>query len=115
MDKKEIARRSDALYADGVRYHRRDLCDMIAYREADIKQLKEENKKLREELEAVGTAAYLYGRDDLKADNARLRKLTTGLYRCWLGEGCDGCPMQDSDGWCIRDLQLHELGIEAPE
>ena len=89
MDKKEIARRSDALYADGVRYHRRDLCDMIAYREADIKQLKEENVKLRE--------------------------LASGLHQCLDDEGCEGCPMQDSDGWCVRDIRLREMGIEVPE
>lgn len=109
MDKKEIARRSDALYADGVRCHRRDLCDMIAYREADIEQLRTDVEQLRKTATMLASA-----RTDLLAKNAKLRKLTTGLYRCWLGEGCDGCPMQDSDGWCIRDLQLHELGFEVP-
>lgn len=51
--------------------------------------------------------------NELLAENAKLLDLATGLYRCWLGEGCDDCPMQDSDGWCIRDLQLRELRIEV--
>lgn len=53
--------------------------------------------------------------NELLSENVKLRDLATGLYRCWLGEGCDGCPMQDSDGWCVRDIRLRELGIEATE
>lgn len=37
--------------------------------------LQAENAKLRSELESVGTAAYLYGRSDLKVENNRLREL----------------------------------------
>ena len=36
----EQARRSDALYNDNVSMHRRDLCDMVAHREADIEDLR---------------------------------------------------------------------------
>lgn len=48
-------------------------------------------------------------------ENAKLRELATGLYRCWQGEECEGCPMQDDGGWCVRDIQLHKLGIEVSE
>lgn len=40
MTPTEQARRSDALYSDSVSMHRRDLCDMIAHREADIEDLR---------------------------------------------------------------------------
>lgn len=49
----------------------------------------------------------------MEIENAKLRNLTIGLYRCWQGEDCEGCPMQDEDGWCVRDIQLKKLGIEA--
>ena len=47
----------------------------FAFIEAErrVSELQDENAKLREELESVGTAAYLYGRDDLKTENERLR------------------------------------------
>lgn len=44
--------------------------------------LEQENAKLREELESVGTAAYLYGRSDLKAENAKLRELCEDMLSC---------------------------------
>lgn len=49
------------------------IADEIYGLHCDIGRLEAENAKLHEELEAVGTAAYLYGRDDLKAENAELR------------------------------------------
>lgn len=49
----------------------------------------------------------------LQAENDRLRELASGLHRCLGDESCDGCPMLDDDGWCNRDNQLRELGIEA--
>lgn len=42
-------------------------------------------------------------------ENRKLRELATGLYRCWQGEECEGCPMQDDGGWCVRDIQLRKL------
>ena len=45
-------------------------------------ELERENAKLREELESVGTAAYLYGRSDLKAENAKLRELCEDMLDC---------------------------------
>ena len=49
----------------------------------------------------------------LEVENAKLRELATGLYKCWVNEGCEGCPMQDDDGWCVRDIRLRELGVEV--
>lgn len=51
--------------------------------------------------------------DQLEAENSKLRELVTGLYKCWVNEGCEGCPMQDDDGWCVRDIRLRELGVEV--
>ena len=50
---------------------------------------------------------------DALAENEKLRELVTGLYKCWVNEGCEGCPMQDDDGWCVRDIRLRELGVEV--
>jgi cell shape-determining protein MreC len=41
----------------------------------DLQRANAENARLRSELDSVGTAAYLYGRSDLKAENAKLREL----------------------------------------
>ena len=68
-------------------------------------QLKEENAKLRKELEAVGTAAYLYGRKDPQEENEKLRELVRELYE---DQCCEG------DQWKYRD-RLRELGIEVDE
>jgi len=51
----------------------------------------------------------------LEAENAKLRELASGLHKCWVNEGCEGCPMQDGDGWCVRDIRLRELGVEVSE
>lgn len=53
--------------------------------------------------------------DRLARENSKLRELVTGLYKCWVNEGCEGCPMQDGDGWCVRDIRLRELGVEAEQ
>lgn len=53
--------------------------------------------------------------DRLARENAKLRELAIGLYKCWADEGCEGCPMQDDDGWCVRDIRLSELGVEETE
>lgn len=44
--------------------------DVLAY----LPAIEDENAKLRQELEVVGTAAYLYGRTDLADENAKLRE-----------------------------------------
>jgi len=49
MTPTQIARRSDALYADGTcGMTRRVLCDMVAQRESDLEDARAENAKLRE-------------------------------------------------------------------
>ena len=49
MTPTQIARRSDALYADGTcGMTRRVLCDMVAQKEADLEDAREEYAKLRE-------------------------------------------------------------------
>lgn len=51
MTPTQMARRSDALYADGTcGMTRRVLCDMVAQREADIEDARAECAKLREQL-----------------------------------------------------------------
>ena len=50
-----------------------------------------------------------------RAEADRLRELATGLHKCWVNEGCEDCPMQDDDGWCVRDIRLRELGMEVDE
>ena len=49
----------------------------------------------------------------IEAENAKLRELASGLHKCLVNEGCEGCPMQDDDGWCVRDIRLRELGVEV--
>ena len=49
----------------------------------------------------------------LEKEIEQLRELATGLYKCWANEGCEGCPMQDDGGWCVRDIRLRELGVEV--
>ena len=54
MTPTQIARRSDALYADGTcGMTRRVLCDMVAQRESDLEDARAENAKLRQHLADV--------------------------------------------------------------
>lgn len=53
--------------------------------------------------------------DKLREQNAKLLELALGLHKCLVNEGCEGCPMQDDNGWCVRDIRLRELGIEVTE
>lgn len=53
--------------------------ERIASLEELVEELQADNAKLRSELESVGTAAYLYGRSDLKAENDNLRSQCTDL------------------------------------
>ena len=69
--------------------------------------------------EELGTRALLDGAKlmgenrRLRESNDKLRELVTGLYKCWVNEGCEGCPMQDDGGWCVRDIRLREMGVEV--
>lgn len=47
----DIARRSDALYHDNVK--RRDLCDKVAYLEADLREARETIRRLKARLEGI--------------------------------------------------------------
>ena len=89
-----------------------------------IVALEDENAKLREELEAVGTAAYLYGRNDLAAENAKLRELVRDLERARsalcdeypnrIDVACDECSAYDV---CNANPvgRMRELGVEVDD
>lgn len=66
-----------------------------------------ENSKLREELEVVGTAAYLYGRDDLKAENARLRRGTTTRHAKYKTKYGRKVPLCECCSYSIGDMRWH--------
>ena len=92
-------------------------------------ELLSENARLREELEAVGIAAYSYGRGDLKAENAKLRELAARMAEA-LGIDCEwadpnwcksncvlefGCwPEEErTDIRCPAWAAMRELGVEV--
>ena len=65
-----------------------------------------ENARLLSELESVGTAAYLYGRGELKAENAKLREL---LSSYWKRVHSSAAPNVERDYLA----EMRELGIEV--
>lgn len=76
MTPTQIARRSDALYADGsCGMTRRVLCDMVAQREADIEDARAECAKLSTQLADVTESM---GRVEERC--AKLRELVDELY-----------------------------------
>lgn len=85
MTPTQIARRADALYADGsCGITRRVLCDMVAQRESDIEQE--------------------------RSDNARLRELVAELYQCSRQYGCDRCGYKDG---CAMFDRMAQMGVEV--
>ena len=64
----------------GVRKAYRELVKLVRGMQQENDRLKAENDRLRSELESVGVAAYLYGRDDLLAENAKLRELVADAW-----------------------------------
>ena len=74
-----------------------------------VRKAEAENARLRSELESVGTAAYLYGRGDLEAENAKLRELVDELYPL-----ADYGAMDASELDRAHDL-MRELGVEVPK
>lgn len=76
----------------------------------DLNSIIAENAKLRSELESVGTAAYLYGRGDLQAENARLRE----LVRQWYPHMLKRVGRDALEQWGQMDV-VRELGIEVDE
>ena len=101
MTPTQKGRRSDALYMDTRTTHRRQLCDMVVNREADIEDLKEEiyglqcdigrleneNTKLQEQMERL--ISLLRNDCDIDASWDGLR----GFWSIELTE--DGCLMRD--------------------
>lgn len=78
----------------------------------DIGRLEVENARLREELEAVGMAAYSYGRGDLKTENAKLRELARAAWKCiHTGASCSDCRL--IAGGCTLQTAMRELGVEV--
>ena len=99
----------------------RDAADTIWELRGMVHKERAEADRLREELEAVGTAAYLYGRDDLKAENEKLRELVRDYYMFEHGD-CHSCRyhdecLKDESFRCIAPMRLadrtRELGIEV--
>lgn len=83
----------------------------------EIEKLQDENDKLSEQVSSLVGRSFRTAdkMSCIEDDNAKLRELVTGLYKCWINEGCEGCPMQDDDGWCVRDIRLREMGVEGTE
>lgn len=111
MTPTQIARRSDALYADGTRgMTRRVLCDMVAQRESDLEDARAEFDKMDKWHSAELQAAM--------AENAKLRELVriAGTY-CVNGL-CgkdDGCPLYLGKPYCALHDRMRELGIKVDE
>lgn len=58
----------------------REAADTITELRDDLQWANAENDRLRSELESAGVAAYLYGRSDLEAENAKLREFATETW-----------------------------------
>ena len=102
------------LKKDGDHY----VADAMLFREnANLRQenesLKKENDSLRKERDHWHVEqVHAYGNwEDMYKRASELEELASGLHQCLDDEGCEGCPMQDDDGWCIRDIRLRELGV----
>lgn len=114
MTPTQMARRSDALYADGTcGMTRRVLCDMVAQREADLENARAEFDKM-DKWHSVELQASM-------AENAKLRELVRTFYHCTTSGECDECPingggpvhlMPDTICDTIHD-RMRELGIEV--
>lgn len=94
------------------------VCGMLSTVSRESSELLDENAKLKQELEAVGTAAYLYGRTDLADENAKLRELVREIWRsCPVSEDdCAKCPhrLEESDEvWCDIPILMEKLGVEV--
>ena len=89
-----------------------EAADTILELRDDLQRANAENARLLDELESVGTAAYMYGRSDLKAENTKLRLLVEamGVYE-----------RMDTDADPLRALEIRdaikqlagELGIKV--
>lgn len=114
---KEHAYAYEAGYRDGSIHYELEHCPACK-NVADLQEALDENARLRSELESVGTAAYLYGRSDLNADNAKLRELVRAFDWCTENfdtpNKCDRCPLPQSDALEPEcEVRMYELGIEV--
>ena len=123
MNATERARRSDALYRDDVKLHRRDLCDMVAQREAEIAELREledENARLRSCLSDDAENAR-----QIMGENANLRELARDMWR-FTGTACKKyprlCDPAAQGGQAVQlnmidafEQRMRELGVEVEQ
>ena len=135
MTPTQIARRSDALYADGTcGMTRRVLCDMVAQRESDLEDAMAENDRLWKYVTKLETANldvtarltdYIGQYDptdafvaEVKAENAKLRELVKDFDKC-LTEAVRLAYIQGHatiyDGTLLDSLhpRMRELGVEV--
>ena len=68
------------------------------------------SERIRNDPDVHNLVAYV---EKLESQNKELRELASVLHQCLNDEGCEGCPMQDDDGWCVRDIRLRELQAEV--
>ena len=116
MTPTQIARRSDALYADGTcGMTRRMLCDMVAQRESDLEDVMAENDRLWKRVRKLETANldvtarltdYIGQYDPTDAFVAE----GFDCYGCVHENCCDG--MQYTDRCKLLD-RARELGVEV--
>lgn len=113
MTPTQIARRSDALYADGTcGMTRRMLCDMVAQRESDLEDVMAENERLRERIDAAHMSRLL-----TENENESLRELVRWMYDR-MDESCavqhPYAPSPISYDLLMQALaRVRELGIEV--
>lgn len=102
--------RKAAEYYDGseVAAIMRHAADTIWQLRDDLQRANAEIARLRSELESVGAAAYLYGRGDLLAENAKLREL---CEQCAIELYVNGNVTDASTEMLFDDMR--ELGIEV--
>jgi hypothetical protein len=100
----------------------REAADTIWQLRDDLQRANAENALLRSELDSVGTAAYLYGRSDLKAENTKLRELAKELLEGYMDPQCEDCPMKHKPACvdcpiCAREAavidRMREMGVEV--
>lgn len=111
MTPTQIARRSDALYADGTRgMTRRVLCDMVAQREADLEDARAENAKLREYIERKRDLMHFARLVD---ENSKLRELVRDMWH----EGMCECGSRGKCASCEYDYptRMRELRVEVDD
>ena len=124
-----VANESDMSMPFGSSTLERDVRRIVANPFSDSPQVfvpKAENAKLKQELEAVGTASYLSGRSDLKTENTKLRELAAGISHLLFPldvDYCATCPRDDINhpcpvhtvggGECLYKTDLRELGVEV--